>query len=84
MRMYNLSMTGLIERFFLIMAIIVVTGFAGHFLGGAFWFLGLLAFPVLMSCLLGLTFPNKHVSVRKPEFRHHVSALTHHHKTAHH
>ena len=82
MRMYNLSITGLIERFFLIMAIILLTGFAGHYLGGAFWYLGLLAFPVLMSCLLGLTFPNKHISIQKPELRHHLPTMAH--KTVHH
>ena len=83
MRMYNLSIKGLITRFYIIMVIILMTGFAGHYLGGAFWYLGLLAFPVFMSCLLGLTFPNKHISIRHPEFRQHESTLVHH-KTAHH
>jgi hypothetical protein len=83
MRLYNLSVAGLIMRFHIIMIIIVMTGFAGHYLGGAFWFLGLLAFPVLMSCLLGMTFDNKHITLKKPDFNRHLPVVQHQHHTAH-
>ena len=83
MRLYNLSVAGMVERFAIIMAIIVAAGFAGHYLGGAFWFIALLAFPVFMSVLLGITFTNKHISIPKPEFRHHRADLAHRHRIAH-
>ena len=82
MRLYNLSVAGMVLRFAIIMAIVVATGFAGHYLGGAFWFLGLLAFPILMSVLLGITFTNKHISIAKPDFKHRAE-LAHRHRIAH-
>jgi|GEM_PF-5983440 len=71
MRFYHLSIKALVFRFYLIMAIIIASGFGALYIDPAFWFLSILAFPVFVSCLLGIEFD-------RPLF-HHKLELKHHH-----
>jgi 1,4-dihydroxy-2-naphthoate octaprenyltransferase len=50
MKLYQLSFTALMLRFYLMMAIIIIAGFSG------IWLLSLLALPVFFSGLMGLQF----------------------------
>jgi hypothetical protein len=50
MKLFQLSITALIIRFYILMAIVVVAGFSG------LWLLSLLALPVFFSGLLGVQF----------------------------
>lgn len=70
MRLYHLSVRMLVFRFYLIMGIIVASGFGAYYFGSAFWYLSLLAFPVFLSCLLGIDF-GKSRFLEKLEFWHH-------------
>lgn len=47
MRLFHLSFTAVMLRFYLMMAIILIAGYAG------IWPLAFLALPVFMSCLMG-------------------------------
>lgn len=49
MKFFHLSITGLILRFYLLMAVVLVAGFTGT------WAVALLALPIFMSCMLGIT-----------------------------
>jgi uncharacterized protein (DUF58 family) len=68
--MYHLSIRTLVIRLFLIMAIIVAAGFGAYYLGSAFWFLTLLAFPIFLSCVLGIEF-NRHHRPDQFDIKHH-------------
>jgi len=70
MRMYHLSIRTLVIRLFLIMAIIVAAGFGAYYFGSAFWFITLLAFPVFLSCILGIEF-EKHHHPNQLHIKHH-------------
>lgn len=59
MKFLNLSLTTLIVRFYLMMAIIILAGFSG------FWILSVLALPVFFSALMGIRF-NKYMTIKKP------------------
>lgn len=48
--LFNLSIGTIVLRFYLMMLIVIVAGFVGQ------WWLAILAFPVLMSAMLGFTF----------------------------
>ena len=50
MRFFELSIPGVIMRFYLMMAIVLVAGFTGV------WALSILALPVLISCMTGASF----------------------------
>ena len=82
MRLYNISVTTLIIRFNIIMIIIVASGFAAHYIDPAFWFLSVLAFPVLFSVLLGIEF-NKRYSIRHPELGRHLTPPVNSHPLTH-
>ncbi|HJW28948.1 MAG TPA: hypothetical protein VJ508_06815 [Saprospiraceae bacterium] len=69
MKSFRLPVATLVIRFYLIMIIIIVSGFAGHFIAPPLWFLSLLAFPVFMSCLMGIEFRHKPAN-RVPVHRH--------------
>ncbi|HMO37942.1 MAG TPA: hypothetical protein PKC76_06945 [Saprospiraceae bacterium] len=50
MKAFNLSIGTIVLRFYLMMLIVIIAGFVGQ------WWLAILAFPVFMSIMLGLTF----------------------------
>jgi len=50
MKLFHLSLTALMFRFYLMMAIIIIAGFSG------IWLLSILALPVFFSGLIGLQF----------------------------
>lgn len=58
MKLFNLSLTTLMIRFYLMMAIIIIAGFSG------IWLLSVLALPVFFSGLMGLQFSKMKV-IRK-------------------
>ena len=62
MKLLNLSVTTLILRFYLLMAIVIGAGFSGY------WAIALLALPVFFSALMGIkiTWPVRKVHIRKP------------------
>ena len=83
MRLYHVSVRSLIIRFHLITAIIVISGFGALFIHPAFWFLSALAFPVFLSCLLGIDFEDSRF-LHKLEFWHrHHRATDKEHRLAH-
>lgn len=53
MNFFELSITGLIVRFYLLMAVVLVAGFTGV------WALALLGLPIFLSCMNGVTFGKK-------------------------
>lgn len=55
MKPFELSITGWILRFYLTMGIILVAGFTNN------WWIAILAFPVVLSTILGIKFGNKQV-----------------------
>jgi hypothetical protein len=56
MRLYHIGIGTLVKRFHFITALIVVAGFLAFYISPAFWYLTIIAFPVFMSCLLGIEF----------------------------
>ena len=50
MKLLQLNIGTLILRFYLVMAIVIGAGFAGH------WWLAILALPVFYSALIGIKF----------------------------
>ncbi len=50
MKVFNLSVGTIIARFYLMMLIVIAAGFLGQ------WWLAVLAFPVFLSIMFGLTF----------------------------
>ena len=50
MKLLELSVTTLILRFYLVMAIVIGAGFAGQ------WWFAILALPVFYSCLMAIKF----------------------------
>ena len=45
---YELSMTSVVLRFYLLMAVVIIAGFAGV------WYVALLALPIFLSTMLGV------------------------------
>jgi len=82
MKLYHLSIGSLVKRFLLIMAIILASGFLALYAGSAFWFLAVFAFPIFLSCLLGLEFDRPHF-LDKSAFWHHHTAHDKHGRLAH-
>ena len=69
MKFLNLSITTLMLRFYLLMAVVIVAFFAG-----SPW-LAFLALPIFMSALLGIQFNKGRSFIRKPkEARANISA----------
>ena len=50
MKFFEASIGTIVVRFFLIMAIVIVAGFLGQ------WWLSLIALPVLIGAMLGISF----------------------------
>ncbi|MBK9982289.1 MAG: hypothetical protein IPP15_07675 [Saprospiraceae bacterium] len=63
MKLLDLSITSLILRFYLLMAIVVGAGFSGY------WAISLLALPVFFSALMGIKirWPKAHVRSHKAD-----------------
>ncbi len=57
MKMFRLSFETLMIRYYLMMAAVIVAGFVGN------WWIALLALPIFLTCLLGLTFGRKEVTM---------------------
>lgn len=49
MKVFKLNIAGLVIRFYLLMAVVLVGGFTG------FWWIALLALPIFLSAMLGVT-----------------------------
>ena len=69
MKLFQVSFTTLIIRFYVLMLIIIAAGFSGY------WMLGLLALPVFFTALMGIQFnlkrtANKTKSVAQPDMHH--------------
>ncbi|MCB0663464.1 MAG: hypothetical protein KDC24_12040 [Saprospiraceae bacterium] len=47
---YNLGIGTVILRFYLMMAVVIIAGFTGH------WWLSLLALPIMLSIMTGYSF----------------------------
>ncbi|MCB0522053.1 MAG: hypothetical protein H6577_14455 [Lewinellaceae bacterium] len=58
MKFFGLSLDTLLLRYFLMMAIIIVAGFVGQ------WWLAILAFPIFMSTIMGISFKSKNKEVK--------------------
>ncbi len=63
MKLLDLSITSLILRFYLLMAIVVGSGFTGY------WVISLLALPVFFSALMGIkmSWPTAHARSYKAD-----------------
>ena len=48
--MFKLNLVGLMIRFYLMMAVVIVAGFVGN------WWISLLALPIFLSALGGMNF----------------------------
>ena len=53
MKFLQLSVTGVIWRFYLMMALVIIAGFTG------LWFLAILALPLFFTALMGISFEKK-------------------------
>jgi hypothetical protein len=53
MKLFQVSFSSLIMRFYLLMLIVIVAGFSGY------WMIGLLALPVFFTALMGIQFNRK-------------------------
>jgi hypothetical protein len=53
----NLSIAGVIVRFYLMMAVVIIAGFSG------LWWIAFLAFPIFISIMLGITFKRAQATV---------------------
>ena len=53
MQMFKLSFEAVMIRYYLMMAAVIIAGFVGN------WWIALLALPIFLSCLTGLTFGRK-------------------------
>ncbi|MEM6395725.1 MAG: hypothetical protein AAF741_05210 [Bacteroidota bacterium] len=62
MKCFNISLTTVLLRFYLMMAIVLIAGFSGV------WWLAILALPVFISNMIGLQlWPAKTNSMKKDE-----------------
>lgn len=52
-KFFQLSIGGVLLRFYLMMAIVILAGFTGY------WLLGILALPVFLSTMIGVEFTRK-------------------------
>ena len=50
MKLFELSLQGMIVRFYLMMTVVIAAGFSGY------WAFALLALPIFISGMVGLTF----------------------------
>ena len=53
MQVYKLTMGAVILRFYLMMMVVIAAGFIGQ------WWLAVLALPILLSIMLGVSFTDK-------------------------
>lgn len=60
MKFFELSIAGLIARFYLLMAVVIAAGFSGY------WALALLALPIFLSCMTGATLAKRQVVAPLP------------------
>jgi len=62
MKLFELTLPGMVIRFYLMMVVVITAGFTG------FWAIALLALPIFLSGMVGMTFiqNNKHISVVSP------------------
>jgi hypothetical protein len=56
MKLFQLSVVSFVWRLYLMMAIVVISGFTG------LWFISILALPVFFSALIGMQF-QKHIDI---------------------
>ena len=54
---FKLSIVGIVKRFFLLMAVVIVSGFSGQ------WWLSILALPILLSAMTGATIKSNNGNV---------------------
>lgn len=76
MKLLRLSISTLVFRFYLMMAIIIVAGFSGV------WILSALAILVFYSCLMGIQF-NSHFTIHKSGKSKVIREATGNHHVAH-
>jgi 1,4-dihydroxy-2-naphthoate octaprenyltransferase len=76
MKYFNLSLSTLIFRFYLMMAVIIAAGFSG------LWFLCILALPIFFSAMMGIQFKKQH-SIKKPDMRKAFDLTSDKHHAAH-
>jgi len=81
MRLYHIGIGTLVKRFFFITALIVVCGFLALYVGNVFWYFTALAFPVFLSCLLGIEFDGP--IFRKLHVKHHEGHPADYHPLIH-
>lgn len=81
MRLYHISIGTLVKRFLFITALIIACGFLALYVSTVFWYFTALAFPILMSCLLGIEFDGP--KFRKLHFKHHDGHATDYHPLIH-
>lgn len=76
MKFLDLSLSTLMLRFYLMMAVVIIAGFSG------LWFLSILALPIFFSALMGIRF-KKHHSMTKPDMSKSMDPTSNQHHTAH-
>jgi len=81
MRLYHIGISTLVKRFFFITAWIVVCGFLALYVGNVFWYFTALAFPVFLSCLLGIEFDRP--LLKSLHFKHHERETADYHSLIH-
>ena len=59
MKMFRLSFETLMIRYYLMMAAVIVAGFVGN------WWIALVALPIFLTCLTGMTFGRTKDSVNE-------------------
>jgi hypothetical protein len=69
-KFFNLHFGTVFLRFYLMMGIVIAAGFSG------FWLIGLLALPIFLSIMLGLTFklPGFKKQLKPKEYPNNISA----------
>lgn len=58
MKAFELSIGSVIFRFYLMMAVVIAAGFIGQ------WWLAILALPIFLSIMAGVSFTNKRTEAR--------------------
>ena len=53
MKLFEASIGTIVSRFFMMMAVVIIAGFSGQ------WWLSILALPILLSAMLGVSFKSK-------------------------
>ncbi len=57
-KFFSLNFGTVLLRFYLMMVVVIAAGFSGY------WFFGLLALPIFLSIMMGLTFNFKKVKIQ--------------------